>query len=59
MKTENYIITYRHIPGALGTGCTLDNGAAVTVARRTRAAAEKVRAALESDSAVQWVRVGK
>lgn len=59
MQTENYIISYRHIPGALGTGCTLDNGAVMTASRRTRGAAEKAHAAYQADPTIQWVRVSK
>ena len=59
MQTENYTITYRYIPGSLGSGCSLDNGATMSVSRRTRAAAEKAQAHLAADPNIQWVQVSK
>lgn len=59
MRTENYYIDYRYVPGSLGDGSSLDHGAMMRAARRTRKAAESFVAALKNDPRIQWVALEK
>lgn len=59
MQTENYTISYRYIPGSIGDHSSLDNGACMTVARRTLASAQKKFAELQADDRIQWVSISK
>lgn len=54
MQTENYYIDYRHVPGSLGSGTSLDHGAVVREARRTLKSAQSRYEALVSDETIQW-----
>lgn len=57
VNTEGYYIDYRFIPGAIGDGGSLDNGASMREARRTRKAALAQFEALRADPRIQWVTV--
>lgn len=56
-SAENYYIDYRYIPGSLGTGSSLDNGAVMREARRTRSAADRRVRNLQADARIQWVQL--
>jgi ribosomal protein S2 len=56
MRTENYYIDYRYIPGSLGNSSSLDNGAIMRESRRTSKAAQRLIARLKSDPQIQWAR---
>jgi hypothetical protein len=57
MRTENYYIDYRYIPGSLKDGSSLDNGAVMREARRTRRSVAKRIAELKADARIQWIKV--
>lgn len=51
-------LTYRYIPGAIGDGSSLDNGAIMTVEFRWQKSRAKRLAKLRADRRVQWVDEG-
>ena len=57
VNTETYKISYRYVPGSLGNGSSLDNGAVQTIARRTIKSARKAYAAIKADGRIQWVEL--
>lgn len=59
IRTENYYIDYRYIPGSIRDNSSLDNGAVMTVARRYRAQAEKHLDELKADTRIQWAKMRK
>lgn len=49
-------LAYRYIPGALGDGGSLDNGAVMTQEFRLTKSRDKRLAELQADPRIQWVK---
>lgn len=57
IRTENYFVDYRYIPGSLGDGGSLDNGAVMREACRYRKSAEARLSELKADTRIQWAKL--
>ena len=51
-------LSYRYIPGALGTGDSLDHGAVMSEEYRLSASRDRRLAELRADPRVQWAKAG-